>query len=64
MPRIFSHSNLLLCGMQGNNGLAFIESVQKISKITFPASQFSLLTSAKFTMRAARVGMNNNRVTL
>ena len=51
MPTIFSHSSLLLCGMQGNNGLPFIENVQKISKITFPASQFSLLTSATFTVR-------------
>ena len=36
---------------------AFGETVQNISKITYTASQFSLLTSAKFAL-------NINRVTL
>ena len=31
---------------------AFSETVKKISKITYTASRFSLLTSAKFAVRA------------
>ena len=43
----------------------FSETVKKrISKITYTASRFSLLTSAKFAVRAVSVWMNTNRVTL
>ena len=37
---------------------------KKKSKITYTASRFSLLTSAKFAVRAVIVWMNTNRVTL
>ena len=43
----------------------FSETVKKrISKISYTASQFSLLTSAKFAVRAVDVWMNTNTVTL
>ena len=46
-------------------GLFNSETVQKISKITYTASRFSFLTSAKLAVRAvSSVWMNINRVTL
>ena len=51
MPGLFNHKNLILCGIQGNNGL-LAKTFKKISKITYTASRFSLLTSAKFAGRA------------
>ena len=51
MSGLFSQNNLLLCGMQGYNGL--LAKPQKISKITYTASSwFSLLASAKIAVRA------------
>ena len=48
-----------------NPGLFNGETVQKISKITYTASRFSFLTSAKLAVRAVwSVWMNINRVTL
>ena len=40
---------------------AFSETVQKISKITYTASQFSLLTSAKFAVNINRVTLQQNK---
>ena len=47
---LFSQNNLLLCGMQGNNGL--LAKTLKIFPNHLQASRFSLLTSAKFAVRA------------
>ena len=40
---------------------AFSKTVQKISKITYTASQFSLLTSAKFSVNIKRVTLQHNK---
>ena len=40
---------------------AFSETVQKISKITYTASRFSLLTSAKFAVNINRVTLHHNK---
>ena len=40
---------------------AFSETVKKISKITNTASQFSLLTSAKFAVNINRVKLQHNK---
>ena len=40
---------------------AFSETVQKISKITYTASRFSLLTSAKFAVNITRVTLQHNK---
>ena len=40
---------------------AFSETVQKISKITYTASRFSLLTSAKFSVNIKRVTFQHNK---
>ena len=40
---------------------AFSETLQKISKITYTASQFSLLTSAKFAVNINRVTLQHNK---
>ena len=40
---------------------AFSETVQKISKITYTASRFSLLTSAKFAVNITRVTLQQNK---
>ena len=40
------------------NAWAFSKTVQKISKITYTASRFSLLTSAKFSVNTKRVRFN------
>ena len=40
---------------------AFSENVQKISKINYTASQFSLLTSAKFAVNINRVKLQHNK---
>ena len=53
MSGLFSQNNLLFCGMEGKNGLS-----------AYTASPFSLLTSAKFAVRAVSVWMNITRVTL
>ena len=39
---------------------AFSKTVQKISKITYTASRFSLLTSAKFSVNIKRVTLQHN----
>ena len=43
---------IALSQYSGRSIVAFDETVQKISKITFPASRFSLLTSANFAPQA------------
>ena len=40
---------------------AFSDTVQKISKITYTASQFSLLMSAKFAVNINRVTLQHNK---
>ena len=51
--------------IQDDQSWAFSETVQKISKITYTASRFSFLTSAKLAVRAvSSVWTNINRVTL
>ena len=47
--------------IQDDQSLAFSETVQKISKITYTASRFSLLTSAKFAVNIKRVTLQNNK---
>ena len=44
MSGLFSQNNLLFCGMEGKNGLS-----------AYTTSPFSLLTSAKFAVRAVSV---------
>ena len=39
---------------------AFSKTVRKISKITYTASRFSLLTSAKFSVNIKRVTLQHN----
>ena len=43
--------------IQDDQSWAFSETVQKISKITYMASRFSLLTNAKFVVRAVWSGV-------
>ena len=51
--------------IQDDQSWALSETMQKISKITYTASRFSLLTSPKFAVRAVwSVWMNISRVTL
>ena len=50
MSGLFSQNNLLLHGVQGNNGL-LEKPFKKIPKSP-TASRFSLLTGAKFAVRA------------
>ena len=47
--------------IQDDQSLAFSETVQKISKITYTASRFSLLTSAKFAVNIKRVTLQHNK---
>ena len=47
--------------IQDDQSLAFSETVQKISKITYMASRFSLLTSAKFSVNTKRVTLQHNK---
>ena len=47
-----SQDKLHSVNIQDDHLWAFSETVQKISKITYTASQFSLLSSAKFAMQA------------
>ena len=47
--------------IQDDQSLAFSETVQKISKITYTASRFSLLTSAKFSVNIKRVTLHHNK---
>ena len=55
MSGLFSKNNLLLCGMQSNNGIS--AKCWRISKITNTAFRFLLLTSAKFAVR----GVDNEK---
>ena len=47
--------------IQDDQSWAFSETVQKISKITYTASRFSLLTSAKFAVNINRVTLHHNK---
>ena len=47
--------------VQDDQSWAFSETVQKISKITYTASRFSLLTSAKFAVNINRVTLQHNK---
>ena len=54
-------AKLHLVNIQDDQSWAFSETVQKISKITYTASQFSLLTSAKFAVNINRVTLQRNK---
>ena len=47
--------------IQDDQSWAFSETVQKISKITYTASRFSLLTSAKFAVNINGVTLQHNK---
>ena len=47
--------------IQDNQLWAFSETVQNISKITYTASRFSLLTSVKFAVNINRVTLQHNK---
>ena len=47
--------------IQDDQSWAVNETVQKISKITYTASRFSLLTSAKFSVNIKRVTLQHNK---
>ena len=49
------------CSGPSRHAYAFSETSQKISKITYTASQFSLLTSAKFAVNIKRVTLQYNK---
>ena len=44
-----------------NQSWAFNETVQKVSKITYTPSRFSLLMSAKFAVNINRVTLQHNK---
>ena len=47
--------------IQDDQWWAFSETVQKLSKITYTANQFSLLTSDKFALNITRVTLQHNK---
>ena len=49
---------LLSVNIQDDQSWAFSENVQKISKITYTAGRFSLLTSAKFEVNSLELRIN------
>ena len=53
ISELFSQNNLILCGMQGNNGL--LAKLFKNIRKSPTASRFSLLTSAKLVVRTVLV---------
>ena len=53
--------NLHSVNIQDGRLWAFSETLQKISKITYTVSQFSLLTSAKFAVNINRVTLQHNK---
>ena len=53
--------NLHSVNIQDDRLWAFSETLQKISKITYTVSQFSLLTSAKFAVNINRVTLQHNK---
>ena len=53
--------NLHSVNIQDDQSWAFSEIVQKNSKITYTASRFSLLTSAKFAVNINRVTLQHNK---
>ena len=60
------HETLILsyiyqCSGRWKHAWAFSETVQKFSKITYTASRFSLLTSAKFAVNINRVTLQHNK---
>ena len=57
----FSRKIALIQYSTSKHALAFSETVQKISKITYTASRFSLLTSAKFSVNIKRVTLQHNK---
>ena len=57
----FSRQILHSVIIQDHQLWAFSETVQKISKITYTASQFSLLMSAKFAVNSSRVTLQHNK---
>ena len=48
--------------IQDDQSWAFSENVQKMSKITYAASRFSHLTSAKFAVNINRVTLQRNKI--
>ena len=59
MSGLFSQTNLLLCGMKGNNGL-LAKMFKKFPKSPILPAGFLLLTSVKF---AVRVDKRLNNIT-
>ena len=57
----FSRKIALIQYSTSKHALAFSETVQKISKITYTASLFSLLTSAKFAVNIKRVTLQHKK---
>ena len=53
--------NLHSVNIQDDQSWAFSETVQKISKTTYTASWFSILTSAKFAVNINRVTLQHNK---
>ena len=49
------------CSGPSKHAYAFSKTSQKISKITYTASRFSLLTSAKFAVNIKRVTLQHNK---
>ena len=66
MRRCFYHTDLVFqdklhsVNIQDDQS-AFSETVQKISKITYTASRFSLLTSAKFAVNINAVTLQHDQ---
>ena len=58
---IIFQDNLYSVNIQDDQTWAFSESVKKNSKITFTASRFSLLTSAKIAVNINRVTLQHNK---
>ena len=52
---------LLSVNNQDDQSWASSETIQKISKITYAVSRFSLLTSAKLAVKIKRVTLQHNK---
>ena len=57
----FFQDKLLLVNNQGDQSWASSETIQKISKITYTVSRFSLLTSARLAVKIKRVTLQHNK---
>ena len=57
----FFQDKLLSVNNQDDQSWASSETIQKISKITYTVSRFSLLTSAKLAVKIKRVTLQHNK---